>query len=220
MACFCVSSFGVSISHRVLSLCASELGHRADNSAHAYLFKIPREAQVHPLPGPRPDHSNVFPRPHWVSSSSISSSNASTTSGENHQSRLRRFRRWSTRPRSLSDGSIVRPIPQQIFSEPNPEHICIPDLDIEAQTNSKAMPIRTSSQRHLGFSQPTHQLHMRVKPTFAIAMLILMTALAGVTAEWLVDSIDGLTATGNVSREFVGLILLPVIGTPVANYHC
>jgi hypothetical protein len=47
---------------------------------------------------------------------------------------------------------------------------------------------------------------------FAIGLLTAMTALAGVTAEFLVDSIDGLVATGNVSREFVGLILLPVIG--------
>ncbi|KIR43759.1 calcium/proton exchanger [Cryptococcus deuterogattii 99/473] len=57
----------------------------------------------------------------------------------------------------------------------------------------------------------------KVKFQFALGMLLLMTALAGVTAEWLVDSIDGLTATGNVSREFVGLILLPVIGNSVEH---
>jgi hypothetical protein len=53
---------------------------------------------------------------------------------------------------------------------------------------------------------------------FAIGLLTAMTALAGVTAEFLVDSIDGLVATGNVSREFVGLILLPVIGE--WRYQC
>jgi Ca2+:H+ antiporter len=52
----------------------------------------------------------------------------------------------------------------------------------------------------------------KVKFWFAGAMLLCMTTLAGITAEWLIESIDGLTATGNVSREFVGLILLPVIG--------
>ncbi|KAG8690093.1 hypothetical protein FRC11_013882, partial [Ceratobasidium sp. 423] len=36
--------------------------------------------------------------------------------------------------------------------------------------------------------------------------------LTGVTAEWLVDSIDGLTSGGNISREFVALILLPLVG--------
>ena len=33
-----------------------------------------------------------------------------------------------------------------------------------------------------------------------------------ITAEWLVDSIDGLTESGGISKEFVGIILLPIIG--------
>jgi len=41
--------------------------------------------------------------------------------------------------------------------------------------------------------------------------------LSGVTAEYLVSSIDGLTQQTNVSREFVGLILLPVIGNAVEH---
>ena len=32
------------------------------------------------------------------------------------------------------------------------------------------------------------------------------------TAEWLVDSINGLADTGTISREFIGLILLPIVG--------
>jgi Ca2+:H+ antiporter len=36
--------------------------------------------------------------------------------------------------------------------------------------------------------------------------------LVAVTAEFLVDSIDGLTATGSISKEFVGVILLPIVG--------
>ena len=36
--------------------------------------------------------------------------------------------------------------------------------------------------------------------------------LVAVTAEWLVDSIDGLTDTGGISKEFVGIILLPIVG--------
>jgi Ca2+/H+ antiporter len=52
---------------------------------------------------------------------------------------------------------------------------------------------------------------------FALGLLTLVTALAGVTAEFLVSSIDGLTTTSGVSREFVGLILLPVIGNSVEH---
>ena len=36
--------------------------------------------------------------------------------------------------------------------------------------------------------------------------------IVAVTAEWLVDSIDGLTDSGHISKEFVGLILLPIVG--------
>ncbi|KAJ4476224.1 Calcium/proton exchanger [Lentinula aciculospora] len=45
-----------------------------------------------------------------------------------------------------------------------------------------------------------------------IALLIIVTVLVAVTAEWLVDSIDGLTSSGAISEEFVGIILLPIVG--------
>ncbi|ESK89044.1 calcium ion transporter [Moniliophthora roreri MCA 2997] len=46
----------------------------------------------------------------------------------------------------------------------------------------------------------------------AIALLVVVTVLVAVTAEWLVDSIDGLTANNGISQEFVGVILLPIVG--------
>ncbi|KAG5650088.1 hypothetical protein H0H81_000833 [Sphagnurus paluster] len=36
--------------------------------------------------------------------------------------------------------------------------------------------------------------------------------LVAVTAEWLVGSINGLTEGGHISKEFVGIILLPIVG--------
>jgi Ca2+/H+ antiporter len=36
--------------------------------------------------------------------------------------------------------------------------------------------------------------------------------LVAVTAEFLVDAIDGLTTSGHISKEFVGIILLPIVG--------
>jgi Ca2+:H+ antiporter len=36
--------------------------------------------------------------------------------------------------------------------------------------------------------------------------------LVAVTAEWLVSSIDGMTNTGTINKEFVGIILLPIVG--------
>ncbi|KAM5538547.1 hypothetical protein V8D89_007880 [Ganoderma adspersum] len=45
-----------------------------------------------------------------------------------------------------------------------------------------------------------------------IGLLVVVTVIVAVTAEWLVDSIDGLTDSGKISKEFVGLILLPIVG--------
>ncbi|KAM0749515.1 calcium/proton exchanger [Meredithblackwellia eburnea MCA 4105] len=46
----------------------------------------------------------------------------------------------------------------------------------------------------------------------SFALLFIVTVITGFTAEWLVDSISGLTATGHISTEFVALILLPLVG--------
>ena len=45
-----------------------------------------------------------------------------------------------------------------------------------------------------------------------IGLLVVVTVLVAVTAEWLVDSIDGLAKGGGISKEFIGLILLPIVG--------
>lgn len=46
----------------------------------------------------------------------------------------------------------------------------------------------------------------------AIFTLCASTALVGVCAEYMVRSISALTKTGNISAEFVGLILIPIVG--------
>lgn len=51
-----------------------------------------------------------------------------------------------------------------------------------------------------------------VKAMFALALLLVVTGVTGVTAEFLVGSIDGVTESTDISREFVGLILLPIVG--------
>jgi len=52
----------------------------------------------------------------------------------------------------------------------------------------------------------------KLSVAITISLLVIVTVLIGVTAEWLVGSIDGLTASGAISKEFVGLILLPIVG--------
>ncbi|EJD06395.1 calcium/proton exchanger [Fomitiporia mediterranea MF3/22] len=45
-----------------------------------------------------------------------------------------------------------------------------------------------------------------------IALLVVVTVLVAVTAEFLVDSIDGVTQQSGLRKEWVGLILLPIVG--------
>ncbi|KAJ7034989.1 Calcium/proton exchanger [Mycena alexandri] len=45
-----------------------------------------------------------------------------------------------------------------------------------------------------------------------LGLLAVVTVVVAVTAEWLVDSIDGLVSTGSITKEFVGIILLPIVG--------
>lgn len=44
-----------------------------------------------------------------------------------------------------------------------------------------------------------------------LLLLVVVTVLVAVTAEFLVDSIDGLTSSGLINKEFVGIILLPIV---------
>ncbi|KAF9694618.1 hypothetical protein EKO04_007497 [Ascochyta lentis] len=46
----------------------------------------------------------------------------------------------------------------------------------------------------------------------ALVTLAISTTMVAFCSEFMVDSIDGLTATGHVSTTFVGLILLPIVG--------
>ncbi|RDW85694.1 hypothetical protein BP5796_04019 [Coleophoma crateriformis] len=50
------------------------------------------------------------------------------------------------------------------------------------------------------------QLHILV----ALATLMITTAMIGLCAELMVDSISAVTASGTISEDFVGLILIPI----------
>lgn len=203
--------------------------HNSEVSAHFSLFRIPRGPPVqHPLPGPKPTHETVFPRPNWVPSiadTSSSSSSSSHSTANTAPSRFRKFRRWSKsttrdgRVRSDSDPSqpsAIRPAEMSnVDEEANIRGVELP------HPHAAPPDIESPNFVHLGQPNPMdddenqvddydhHQPQSLINFWFALGLLTVMTALAGVTAEFLVDSIDGLTETGNVSREFVGLILLP-----------
>jgi len=49
-------------------------------------------------------------------------------------------------------------------------------------------------------------------PWAAAGVLVVVTVLVAICAEYLVDSIDSLVETAHISKTFVGLILLPIVG--------
>ena len=49
-------------------------------------------------------------------------------------------------------------------------------------------------------------------PIPAAGVLVVVTIVVAVCAEYLVDSIDALVAKVPISKTFVGLILLPIVG--------
>ncbi|ODO01987.1 calcium/proton exchanger [Cryptococcus wingfieldii CBS 7118] len=179
------------------------------------------------------------------SSSSSSSSGSSIRSGRSHR-RFKKFRRFSVGKKENRETSGGEGDGHEADSEhdASANATAIGEMQEKATVSpvSPITPVRTPSN-HSGSLHPppnpnidierqsmssnssifvdddgTVHVQPKIKFWYAMGMLLFMTALAGVTAEWLVDSIDGLTETGNVSREFVGLILLPVIGNSVEHF--
>jgi len=51
-----------------------------------------------------------------------------------------------------------------------------------------------------------------LSPTAAGVALVLVTVLVAICAEFLVDSIDSIVESAHISKTFVGLILIPIVG--------
>ncbi|KAJ1847550.1 hypothetical protein LPJ70_001475, partial [Coemansia sp. RSA 2708] len=52
----------------------------------------------------------------------------------------------------------------------------------------------------------------------SLVLLLITVGFIGVCAEFLVDSIDGLTTSWNLSRSFVGMIILAIVGNASEHY--
>ncbi|KAJ3536062.1 hypothetical protein NM688_g6886 [Phlebia brevispora] len=82
-----------------------------------------------------------------------------------------------------------------------------------ASLDSHADPEASAPDSHSLAETETPEVE---EPSMSVPMTIFLlagvTVLVAVTAEFLVDSINGLTSTGKISTEFVGIILLPIVG--------
>lgn len=52
----------------------------------------------------------------------------------------------------------------------------------------------------------------QMSPWAAAFVLVVVTVVVAICAEYLIDSIDSTVATAHISKTFIGLILLPIIG--------
>ena len=77
-----------------------------------------------------------------------------------------------------------------------------------------ANPIGTgATQESSGYQIPEEETEEpKLSKWVALFTLAASTALVALCAEFMVDSINAITATGSISRTFVGLILLPIVG--------
>ncbi|KDQ57174.1 hypothetical protein JAAARDRAFT_194344 [Jaapia argillacea MUCL 33604] len=91
------------------------------------------------------------------------------------------------------------------------KHPEVKDLTNVAPSDCTANPQDPESS-HGHEKEPEEEETPQLSVWLSVILLATVTVLVAITAEWLVDSIDGLTASGKISKEFVGIILLPIVG--------
>ncbi|TFK72926.1 calcium/proton exchanger [Pluteus cervinus] len=83
---------------------------------------------------------------------------------------------------------------------------------LQSRTNTATSPTAASATLENGTTHEEEDEKPVMNIRAALFSLGLVTFFVAFTAEFLVDSINGLTETGAISKEFVGLILLPIVG--------
>ena len=85
-------------------------------------------------------------------------------------------------------------------------------MKAKARQVLKLRPGKDDAERQHEEEEKEGEAEPELSMPMAIGLLVVVTVLVAVTAEWLVDSIDGLASSGKISKEFIGLILLPIVG--------
>ncbi|CAG7994794.1 unnamed protein product [Penicillium olsonii] len=76
-----------------------------------------------------------------------------------------------------------------------------------------AAPLVGQNSDHMQMEDPDDEPEQpQLSIATALLTLLISTAFVAACAEFMVDSIDALTQTGNIGETFVGLILLPIVG--------
>ncbi|THV07021.1 calcium/proton exchanger [Dendrothele bispora CBS 962.96] len=91
---------------------------------------------------------------------------------------------------------------------------------VYSMKKSKVAPIaneRDSENTHIETEEEEDE-EPSIGRLVALLLLLGTTAVVGITAEFLVSSLDGMTSEGPLSKQFVSVILLPIVGN--AAEHC
>ena len=74
-------------------------------------------------------------------------------------------------------------------------------------------PKKSDADEEDGGAQAEEEEEQHILNPYAAGVaLILVTILVAICAEYLVDSIDSIVETAHISKTFIGLILLPIVG--------
>ena len=90
-------------------------------------------------------------------------------------------------------------------------------LLFQLKTHSKLFDEEQEVDRNGGLdgetaNEPQEKEEPTLSPWAAAVALVIITIGVAVCAEYLVDSIDSIVETAHISRTFIGLILLPIVG--------
>jgi len=112
------------------------------------------------------------------------------------------------KPKETANGEIIleKPHRDNVFRVPSWHGSSSSRGSNDGEADEAASSTSSSSSDDDGVHQP------RLKVSAAIVLLLTVTALAGVTSEWLVSSINGLAESRGVSKIWISFILLPLIG--------
>lgn len=86
------------------------------------------------------------------------------------------------------------------------------DSDNASQNGSDVENHNSNSDQHQDDEDDKEDSEEHMSPWSAGVVLIFTTILVAICADYLVDSIDALVERAHISRNFIGLILIPIVG--------
>ncbi|CAG8473198.1 21615_t:CDS:2 [Dentiscutata erythropus] len=104
---------------------------------------------------------------------------------------------------------------EEIESEEIGEQISENSIEQNSENEENRVQSLENEESGVRKSEELRNEHKKKKPISILAslsLLIIMTAIIGFLADFLIDSIEGIVASQKISETFIGLILLPMVG--------